>query len=81
MALPEDKLERMKAFGTTILQQEVRLPSVELALQGQEGTIEQLGSAGRSSLVSYMPLRVEGLHWSLAARSLSRRIVVRVLLV
>ena len=66
--VPEDKLERMKAFGTTILQQEVRLPSVELALQGQEGTIEQLGSAGRSSLVSYMPLRVEGLHWSLAAR-------------
>ena len=66
--VPEDKLERMKAFGTTILQQEVRLPSVELALQGQEGTVEQLGSAGRSSFVSYMPLRVEGLHWSLAAR-------------
>jgi class 3 adenylate cyclase len=58
----------MKAFGTTILQQEVRLPSVELALQGREGTVEQLGSAGRSSFVSYMPLRPEGLNWSLAAR-------------
>jgi class 3 adenylate cyclase len=66
--VPEDKLARMKAFGTTILQQNVRLPSVELALQGKEGTLEQLGSAGRSSFVSYMPLRVEGLNWSLAAR-------------
>jgi class 3 adenylate cyclase len=66
--VPEDKLERMKAFGTTILQQEVRRPSVELALQGKEGTLEQLGSAGRSSFVSYMPLRVEGLPWTLASR-------------
>jgi len=65
---PEDMLERMKAFGTTILQLEVRHPSVKLSLQGQEGTIEQLGTSGRSSLVSYMPFRVEGLNWSLAAR-------------
>jgi class 3 adenylate cyclase len=66
--VPEQKLQTMKAYGTTILQQEVRLPSVTLALEGKEGTIEQVSSSGRVSFVSYMPLRIEGLHWTLAAR-------------
>lgn len=66
--IPEQKLQRMKAFGTTILQQEVRLPSVTLALAGQEGTVEQVSSSGRVSFVSYMPLKIEGLNWTMAAR-------------
>lgn len=66
--VPEQKLQTIKAYGTTILQQEVRLPSVTLALEGKEGTIEQVSSSGRVSFVSYMPLRIEGLQWTLAAR-------------
>lgn len=66
--VPEQKLQTIKAYGTTILQQEVRLPSVTLALEGKEGTIEQVSSSGRVSFVSYMPLRIEDLNWTLAAR-------------
>lgn len=66
--VPEQKLQTIKTYGTTILQQEVRLPSVTLALEGKEGTIEQVSSSGRVSFVSYMPLRIEGLNWTLAAR-------------
>ena len=63
-----DVLARIRTFGTTILQQEVRLPSVDRALRGEEGTIRQLGSAGRASLVSFQPLNIEGLRWSIASR-------------
>jgi class 3 adenylate cyclase len=66
--VPKEKIERMRAYGTTILQQEVRLPSVEAALRGEEGTIIQTGSSGRRSLASFMPLRIPGLHWTIASR-------------
>jgi class 3 adenylate cyclase len=65
---PEKKIERMKAYGTTILQQEVRLPSVERALAGQEGVMRQIGSSGGGTLVAYGPLDVMGVHWTLASR-------------
>jgi class 3 adenylate cyclase len=66
--VPEKTLQRMEAYGTTILQLEVRLPSVTEALAGREGTAIQRGSSGAASLVSYMPLHVEGLNWAIATR-------------
>ena len=61
-------LRRMTAYNSTALLQEVRLPSVDAALAGEEGTRLQIGSAGGRTLISYGPLNIEGLHWSIASR-------------
>ncbi len=66
--VPEATLQRIGAYQTTALQQEVRLPSVEAALAGKEGQGVQIGSSGGRSLISYGPLRIPGLHWTVAAR-------------
>jgi class 3 adenylate cyclase len=66
--VPYKTLMRMKAYNSTSLLQEVRLPSVEAALAGEEGTRLQIGSAGGRTLVSYGPLNIEGLHWTIASR-------------
>ena len=64
----EEKINRIRAYKSTALQQEVRLPSVIAALAGKEGAGVQLGSAGGRSLISYGPLRIPGLHWTIASR-------------
>jgi class 3 adenylate cyclase len=66
--VPAETIARIRAYGSTVLQQEVRLPSVHAALSGEEGTRVQVGSAGRAAVVSYMPLRIPGLHWTIASR-------------
>ena len=65
---PQITIDRIRAYNTTVLQQEVRLPSVEAALAGKEGTGIQVSSSGRESLISYMPLQIPGLRWTLASR-------------
>ena len=65
---PEERIRRIQAFRTSALEQEVRLPSVIAALSGKEGAGVQLGSAGGRSLVSYGPLQIPGLHWTIASR-------------
>ncbi|MGA7411499.1 MAG: response regulator [Bryobacteraceae bacterium] len=59
---------RTRAFGTTALQQEVRLPSVKMGLAGQEGTIIELGLEDRQKLVSFGPLNILGTHWMMASQ-------------
>jgi class 3 adenylate cyclase len=66
--VPKATIERIRTYRTTVLQQEVRLPSVEAALAGHEGTSIQTSSSGRESLISYMPLEIPGLHWTFASR-------------
>jgi signal transduction histidine kinase/DNA-binding response OmpR family regulator/HPt (histidine-containing phosphotransfer) domain-containing protein len=66
--MPEAKLNRIRAFKTTALQQEVRLASVEAALAGKEGSGLQIGSSGGRSLISYGPVRIPGVHWTIASR-------------
>ncbi|MBI4891644.1 MAG: response regulator, partial [Acidobacteria bacterium] len=66
--VPEATLHRIRAYKTTALQQEVRLPSVSAALAGEEGQGVQIGSSGGRSLISYGPLKIPGLHWTVAAR-------------
>ena len=67
--ISKDAIDRIRAFKTNILQLELRLPSVELALEGKQGTRigineKKLGA----SLVSYTPVEIEGLHWALISR-------------
>jgi len=67
--VPEVKLDRIRAYKTTTLQFEAKLPSVTAALQGQEGTIIEKAITGpHLSLVSFMPLNIEGLHWMIESR-------------
>src|SRR5215469_813299 len=67
--VPEDTLNRIRTFKTTILQTSVNHPSVDLALEGKQGTRVGLEEKGiGTSLVSYTPLQIEGLHWALIAR-------------
>ena len=62
-------IDRIRTYKTTILQLPVNYPSVSAALEGKEGTtIEIHPNATGSSLVSYMPLQIEGLHWAIIAR-------------
>jgi class 3 adenylate cyclase/HAMP domain-containing protein len=66
--VPQIVMDRIRAYNTTVLQQEVKLPSVKAALAGQEATAIQISSSGRESLISYAPLRIFGLHWTIASR-------------
>jgi class 3 adenylate cyclase len=67
--VPEETLNRIRTFKTTILQMPIDHPSIDLALQGKQGTRtgfyeKRIGT----SLVSYTPLQIEGLHWALITR-------------
>jgi class 3 adenylate cyclase len=67
--VPEETLSRIRTFKTTILQMPISHPSVDLALDGLQGT--RIGWNERvieTSLVSYTPVKIEGLHWALIAR-------------
>src|SRR5205085_6434656 len=56
-------------YKTTILQFEAKLPSITAALQGKQGTAIEGFVLGRTpSLVSYMPLQIDGLQWAIASR-------------
>ena len=69
LGVPEDKLNRIRTYKTTILQFEVRFPSVTAALDGKEGATTESPIFGRkTTLVSFMPLHIEGLRWMIEAR-------------
>lgn len=68
----EEVLNRIRTFKTTILEIPLNYPSVDMALNGEQGVrIEFNQKALRTSLVSYTPLQIEGLHWALVARMTS----------
>ena len=68
----EDALDKVRTFKTTILQMRLDYPSVDLALQGKQGTRTGISEKGiGTSLVSYTPVQIEGLHWALVARMAS----------
>lgn len=65
----EEEIRRIQTYNTTILELEMRVPSVTAALAGKEGTaIEKSQLGGESNLVSFMPLNIEGLHWVFESR-------------
>jgi len=62
-------IHRIQAYNSAILLLETKYPSVTAALAGQEGTtIEGSAFGPGQSLVSFMPLHIEGLHWVLESR-------------
>lgn len=63
LGVHEREVDRIRRFGTTILEQQVRSPASERALAGQSGTDVIRDYRGISVLSSYMPLRIEGLDW------------------
>ena len=66
---PKEKIERIRVHNSTILEAEIRRPSVTAALAGKEGyAIEKSPFGPNPSLVSYMPLNIEGLHWVFESR-------------
>jgi class 3 adenylate cyclase len=69
LGVPEDTLNRIRTFKTTILQIKYEAPSVTEALQGKEGSTIESPVLGRQLVVSsYMPLHIEGLNWIIEAR-------------
>jgi class 3 adenylate cyclase len=65
----DDELKRIREYRTTILQLEMKLPSVTAALQGKEGNvIEQAVQDRTLAVVSYMPLNIPGLSWIIESR-------------
>jgi class 3 adenylate cyclase len=68
-AVPEDKINRIRTYRSTILQFELRYPSVTAALDGKEGSvIEKQIFGSQNDLVSFMPLQIQGLRWAVEAR-------------
>jgi len=63
-------LDRIRTYRSTILQLPVKRGSIEAALAGKEGTVIETNARGQGppSLVSYMPLHIEGLHWAIGSR-------------
>lgn len=63
LGVSERELDRIRRFGTSILEQQVRSPASERALAGQHGTDVIRDYRGIQVLSSYMPIRVDGLDW------------------
>lgn len=67
--IPESTLNRIRTYKTTILQLQVPYPSIDAALQGKEGVVvERHNKLTGSDLVSYLPLRIAGLHWAIGSQ-------------
>jgi class 3 adenylate cyclase len=67
LGLSEREIERIRRFGTSILEQQVRSLAVERALAGKAGTDVIRDYRGIPVLSSYMPLRIEGIDWVIMA--------------
>src|SRR3954451_7336208 len=63
----EEQIRQVQTFGTTILGTKVSSSAVAEGLQGREGTIIEAAPDGRQQIVSFMPLRLPGLHWVVLA--------------
>jgi class 3 adenylate cyclase len=63
LALPEDTINRIRHFNTSILLQPVTSRSVQNALAGEAGTEIVQGYRGVPVLSSYQPLAIPDLEW------------------
>jgi class 3 adenylate cyclase len=63
----EEQVRHIAAYGTTVLQLELRFPAIEAALGGQEGTDTNIEGGRGKLLLSYGPLDIPGLKWALAS--------------
>ncbi|HXJ93085.1 MAG TPA: adenylate/guanylate cyclase domain-containing protein [Terriglobia bacterium] len=63
--VPEATVKRIQRLNTSILQEEVKTPAVEAALQGKSGTVVITRPSGEKVTSSYSPLSIQGLKWVL----------------
>jgi class 3 adenylate cyclase len=62
---PDETISRIQTYKTTVLQLEARRPSVTAALEGKHGTVIEKSLFGPGLiLVSFKPLNIEGLDWT-----------------
>jgi class 3 adenylate cyclase len=67
--VPDVTLNKIRTFNTNILQTRINASFVNDALSGREGTVVENKLPGmEDSLVSYMPLQIDGLHWAIASQ-------------
>jgi len=68
--IPDEKLQEIRLYKTTILQVPTRSPAaVAAALEGKEGTRIEKDALGEGNLlVSYMPLHIKDLNWVIVSR-------------
>jgi class 3 adenylate cyclase len=65
----EDRLNRVRLHKSTFLEFAAKYPSATAGLAGKEGsTIERRLLTLGSSLVSYKPLQIPGVHWVMESR-------------
>jgi len=63
--VPEERIERIRSRGTTVLTQEVASRAVARALSGETATGETIDYRGVLVLSSFAPLDTPGLGWAL----------------
>lgn len=56
-------IQRLRQYGTTILQQPVSTPAATKAIAGGSGTLNVVDYRGIPVLSSYAPLQIQGLDW------------------
>ncbi|MBV8841502.1 MAG: HAMP domain-containing protein [Bryobacterales bacterium] len=62
-------LNMIRTYKSTILEFPAMLEGVKAGLEGKEGTmVEGPLITGKRALESFMPLKIEGLHWMLGSR-------------
>jgi class 3 adenylate cyclase len=66
--VPQKEISQMQAYGTTILLKKVSHAAVDRALGGEEGTTVELSAYERPTFISFMPLGLAGLNWTLLSR-------------
>ena len=66
--LPEEEIDLIEEFDTSILYQQVRTPAIEQALDNQTGFDVVEDYRGQSTLSAYRPLDLNGLDWVINAQ-------------
>jgi len=67
LGVPQTTVDRAAAAGSPLLLIPVSSQAVQLAQQGQTGTVVAPGSLGTETIAAYAPLGVEELGWSVIA--------------
>ncbi len=67
VGMQNDAIDRIKQYGTSILEQPVRTDAVTEALMGKQGTQIIKDYRGVPVLSSYAPLRIDNLNWVILA--------------
>ncbi|MGB6150519.1 MAG: adenylate/guanylate cyclase domain-containing protein [Pricia sp.] len=60
-------IDKINRYGSTTLLQQIDADYIDSALNGESGTVTEIGYRGEKVLSSYEPLRFEGFNWIVVA--------------